>query len=171
MLFVVKDALGQISVLETEIDYIGQEGYLKIESEADLPDVDSTLWDIVDGQLIVKEPPALKELKAKKKAEINAAKEREEYANIECLNENWQADADSQNKLTSAVLLCQAAGLTQYDWWTVDNKRVTLSLSGLIGLGVAIAQRSSAAVAKGRELKDAVDNATTKQELENIKWE
>ncbi|MDR1008003.1 MAG: DUF4376 domain-containing protein [Campylobacteraceae bacterium] len=172
MLYAVKNILGQVSLLEADVDYIKQEGYVKINSMADLPDTDSELWDIVDGKLIVKTTPEipLEELKAQKKAEINAKKEAAEHADITYLNNVYQADADSQNKLTSAVLLCQAAGLTTYDWWTADNKRVTLSVAEIVGLGVTIAQRSSALVAKGREKKDAIDKAN-KAALEKIKWE
>jgi hypothetical protein len=171
-MLLVKDIFGRVSILTTEIDYTGQEGYIHIE-ETDIPDTPSELWDIVDGKLIIKEPPkiSLDELRANKKAEINALKEKEEYADIEYLNNTYQADADSQNKLTSAVLLCQVTGLNSYAWWTADNKQVTLTFQELAGLGAAIASRSSALVAKGRELKDAADYAQTAEEIKNIKWE
>jgi hypothetical protein len=167
-----KDNNGSVVIFITEEDYSGKEGFLVVEEE-NLPDAPQELWNIVDGKLITKEPPAipLDELKAKKKAKINAAKIAAEYADIEYLGNTYQADADSQSKLTSAVLLCQAAGLQEYVWWSADNQAVTFTLQELIGLGMLIAQRSAALVAKSRGLKDLILSATTKEELENIKWE
>jgi hypothetical protein len=124
-----------------------------------------------DGYKIIEVIQTSEELKARKKAVIDTAKKREEYADIEYLDNTYQANADSQAKLTSAVILCQVSGLENYVWWAADNKQITLTLAELVGLSVAITTRSSTLVAKGRKLKDAVEAATNAEELEKISWE
>jgi hypothetical protein len=167
-----KDYRGKVVILITNDDFSNKEGYLVVDTK-DLPSAPQEFWDIVEGKLVIKTPPEipLKELKAKKKAEINAKKIAAEYANITYLNTEFQADADSQFKILSAINFCAIKGLKKYEWWDADNQKIELTIEQLTELGTLIALRSSSLVKKGRTLKDAVNIANNKTELENIKWE
>ncbi|MDR0666865.1 MAG: DUF4376 domain-containing protein [Campylobacteraceae bacterium] len=126
---------------------------------------------IKNGALVLDEiKTPIEELKAAKKAEIEAQKAKEEYADIEYAGHTWQADADSQFKLLSAVNICSLLDLSEYVWWDRDNDKVTLKKEQLIELGATIARRSSALVQKARTLKDKINETQTKKHLEAIVW-
>jgi hypothetical protein len=128
--------------------------------------------ELKEGELVFKDIElSLEEIKEAKKQEINAKKQAEEYANISYLNTQFQADADSQFKISAAITALSAARLKSYDWFDADNKKITLSKSELIDLGILISIRSSNLVAKARELKDKLKKARSKAAVEAIVWE
>ncbi|MDR1461444.1 MAG: DUF4376 domain-containing protein [Campylobacteraceae bacterium] len=162
-----------VVILNTFMDYSNTEGYLVIDEDK-LPNEPQEVWDIINNKLVIskeKQKAYLVRLKQQKKQQINLLKQQAEYSNITYKSYEIQADADSQSKLSSAVLLCQAMGINSYDWWSADNKLITFSIQELTEIGFLIAQRSASLVAKGRVLKDALKKAKTKEEIENIKWE
>jgi hypothetical protein len=121
--------------------------------------------------LLIDIETSIEELKTAKKAEINRAKEREEYANISYLGTEFQADADSQFKLSSAVLMAQASRVPSFEWYDAYNSKKLLSAAQLKELGFILMFRTATLVGKAREIKDALQRAESKEEIEGIKWE
>lgn len=95
-----------------------------------------------------------------------------QYSDIEFKDSMFQADPASQSLLTSSIVLFTATGSVPegFKWKASDNSLHSFTLQDLIMLGGAIATRLNATAGKSWGLKDRVDKATTKEEIEAIQW-
>lgn len=116
--------------------------------------------------------PSLDELKSKKRAEINQARNATEQGGFEYMGKVFDSDQVSCIRISSAA---QAMQYAQDDatitWTTQDNSTIDLNKSQLMGLVVALAQHSNECHQKATTLKAQIESCTTKEELNNIKWE
>lgn len=115
--------------------------------------------------------PTLDEIKARKIAELKMHRDTEEVAPIEYSGNTFDYDDKSRDRLQIARQALEDAGGGQITWTTADNQRVPLNVSDFAGINAAAAQRSNALHIKYNELKERVNEAETKEEVEAITWE
>ncbi len=113
------------------------------------------------------------ELKEFKKAEIDAKRDAMIESGVTYKGKVFQSAEKDRNLLTSSVSLFSATGqLPQnFVWIAKDNTAVPFSLEDLIALGALMAQTINENTLKARTLKDRIESATTKEELDLVCWE
>lgn len=83
-----------------------------------------------------------------------------------------QCDDASKLKISGLVQMAQIAAANSAPFSEVftmaDNSEVPLDASEMISLGVAVGQHVSAVFTRGRELREAIEAAQTKAELDAI---
>jgi hypothetical protein len=108
---------------------------------------------------------------------IKAARNADETAPLPVGQLTFDADADSQQKIAGAVQMAQLAISSGQDtgwsitWTLADNTAATLTAAQMIGVGLALAARTSGLHAKGRALRARIDAAATLDELNAITWD
>lgn len=108
---------------------------------------------------------------------IKAARNADETAPLPVGPLTFDADADSQQKIAGAVQMAQLAISSGQDvgwsitWTLADNTAATLTAAQMIGVGLALAARTSGLHAKGRTLRARIDAAATLDELNAITWD
>ena len=126
-------------------------------------------------EAIEPEKPSLNELKAKKKEEINQARDKAEQGGFEYLGKVFDSDPISCQRIALAsqtALMSKEKGLDFNIIWTCqDNSTIELDADKMIGVSLALTQWSNTCHIKASELKLKVDDATTEEELNNIEWE
>lgn len=117
----------------------------------------------------------LEEIKAKKRAEINTARDAAEQGGFEYMGKVFDSDIVSCIRIQGAAQSMQAAAMAEevptITWTTKDNSTVELTAQELLGLSVALAEWSNTCHKKATALKAQIDAAETAEELENITWE
>ena len=116
----------------------------------------------------------LDELKAKKKEEINRARDKAKLTDSAVFNEDlFDIDQVSQNNILGMIQVSQLnpdeSALYTYRSRTNINHKLTAKQ--LVELGVAIALKIQEIYQKSWELKAKVDKALTEEEINNINWE
>lgn len=128
---------------------------------------------IEGGVLILKDRP-LTELKEDKKQEINSWRETaRDVEGVEYNDDLFDIDQKSQANITAIVSILIANNVTD-TYKTVyrskTNKDHELTKAQMVELGTAIGAKVSEIYKKSWELKEKVDSATSKEEVEVIKW-
>lgn len=110
--------------------------------------------------------------KAVAKAEINEQRDKKKVEIIEYNTFFYDADKDSQLLLGNAITLYSIAGATPdgFMWRDYHNIDHPFTLQDLIGLGMAIANRTDEIMKKSWQIKAQIDNCTTIEEIEQINW-
>jgi len=110
------------------------------------------------------------ELRAMKKAEINAARDAEEQSGFLYLEHVFDSDFNAIKRISIVV---QAATVAPsdftIDWTTQDGSIVTLTKSDLLMMPVVMATVANVLHVKARTLKAQIETATV-EELINIVW-
>lgn len=128
---------------------------------------------------IVENPmPTLAELKAAKRAEINAARDLAEQGGFEYLGKTFDSDPVSCQRISCAaqamVVMPEVIGDEQGEptitWTCQDNSTIELNAAQLQGLVVALAQHSNTCHQKATALKKRLDAAETAEEIAAIAW-
>ena len=89
----------------------------------------------------------------------------------------FDADEASQQRIAGAVQMAQLAIASGQDagwsitWTLADNTAATLTAAQMIGVGLALAARTSAIHAKGRDLRAQIDAAGSLDDLNAITWD
>jgi hypothetical protein len=120
----------------------------------------------------------LDEEKAKKKAEINQAKNDAESATpFIYLDKPFDYDTLSRERLNVAIQLAQSlkiagvAGTQKVtDWKLADNTLLELTVDALCNMPQAFAVKSAELHQKAWLLKGQVDEATTLEQVDIISW-
>jgi len=116
--------------------------------------------------------PALDELKAAKKAEINAERDRREISGFPYLGKTFDSDQRSHSRITTAVQAAQAAMAVGQpfliEWTCADNSTIELTGEQMVGVPVAFAMYGNALHQTARSLKTQVDAAQTAEEVASI---
>lgn len=112
-----------------------------------------------------------KAIKLNELAEIKA----EKLASFEFKGNIFQLDGDSKvniNGKISQILLSAQAGIAieNINWINKDNNIVRFSKDEFIAFGNAAASHSESVLFKHDELRNAVNNATSIDEIKAIKW-
>ena len=120
------------------------------------------------------DPRTLDELKVFKRAEIKRKRTQAEHSGVLFEGYIFDSDSTSQARISGAVQLAMIAQMTSmpfYVNWTLSNNSVRLLESKeVVQLGVALGQHVQAQFTKGQALQVQIDAATTKEELDLIKW-
>ncbi|PZT48180.1 hypothetical protein B6S12_05000 [Helicobacter valdiviensis] len=116
---------------------------------------------------------SLQDLKELKKQEIDSKRDEAIESGVSFKNKIFQSAEKDRNLLTSTVSLFSISKQLPQDfvWIAKDNSAIPMSLEDLIMLGSLMAQSVNLNTIKARELKDRVELAKNKEELELITWE
>lgn len=115
---------------------------------------------------------ALKVLKRLKKREIDRARDAAINSGVEYKGKIFQSGDKDRNLLTSTTSLFSITKAVpeNFVWISKDNEAVPFSLEDLINLGGVMAVSVNQNTIKARELKDRVERATNKAEIEAVAW-
>lgn len=116
--------------------------------------------------------PTLEEVKANKIAEFKSKRDSEEVTLIAYNGNTFDYDDKARERMRIAREALQDSGVegASIVWTTADNQRVTLTVADFAGINGAAAYRSNALHIKYNELKEAVNDCTTVEEVEAICW-
>lgn len=110
--------------------------------------------------------------KAELQKRINAERDKQEALPFTYLDRPFDADERSIQRITGAVQAAQAAVSAgapfSIAWRCADNAEVTLDAQQVIGMPAALVQRVYAVHLHARQLKAAIDAATTEADLAAI---
>ena len=116
----------------------------------------------------------LEELKLIKRAEINTARDAAEQGGFEYMGKIFDSDEISCIRMSCAAQAMQMATMSEENptitWTCQDNSTIDLTPAELIGLVVALAEWSNTCHQKATDLKAKIENATSREELEQISW-
>ena len=125
----------------------------------------------VDGQFIDPPPyvPPLEDVKAAKIAELKGIRDEKEVEPVQYIDHYYDFDVKSFDRINAAIIaLDQTHGTI--GWTTADNSVVEVNADSLRGVIASAALRSNTLHVIYRELKEAVNAATTAEEVESINW-
>lgn len=125
----------------------------------------------VDGQFIDPPPyvPPLEDVKAAKIAELKGIRDEKEVEPVQYIDHLYDFDVKSFDRINAAIIaLDQTHGTI--GWTTADNSVVEVNADSLRGVIASAALRSNTLHIIYRELKEAVNAATTAEEVESINW-
>ena len=125
----------------------------------------------VDGQFIDPPPyvPPLEDVKAAKIAELKGIRDEKEVEPVQYIDHYYDFDVKSFDRINAAIIaLDQTHGTI--GWTTADNSVVEVNADSLRGVIASAALRSNTLHIIYRELKEAVNAATTAEEVESINW-
>lgn len=115
--------------------------------------------------------PSLDELKATKVAELKSMRDTLEVEPIEYNGNLFDYDDKARERLRNKRQEIEDKGGTGTIPWTLaDNTEVVIGLQDFIGINNAATERAELLHFKYRTLREQVDNATTVEELNAIKW-
>lgn len=126
----------------------------------------------VGGAPILQSPEdaPLEELRARKIAEIEQARDTAIVGGFEFNGTRFDSDAKSIQRINGAVTLSLLNPDYETPWITQLNTIVQLDAAALAGLGIAAGLHEATQVFKARGLKDAALSASTKEALAAISW-
>ncbi len=118
---------------------------------------------------------SFEELKEIKQHEINATRDSIEVSGFEYLGSVFDTDEKSFMRIlgadNSASKAIQAGLPFEIEWTLADNSKRILTAEEILGFIPAFANYSNTLHIKANTLKQEVQNAQTKEELDNIVWE
>lgn len=118
--------------------------------------------------------PTLEDLKRQKHDEINDMRDKTEQGGFEYLDKVFDSDPISCQRMSCAAQAMQAAAMVEdvpvITWTCKDNTTIDLNAQQLMGLVVALAEWSNSCHVKATTLKQQVENAQSKEELDKIVW-
>lgn len=132
-------------------------------------------YTLINGKYQLTLTP-LDNLKIKKKEEINRARDKAEQGGFEYIGKVFDSDQISCQRISTAAQALQFMDLNEsgsipvITWTCADNSKIDLTASDLAGLVIALMEHSNSCHQKATELKEQIDAAETKEELDNIKW-
>ena len=129
----------------------------------------ATIEDKGDYYEVVEIVIPLDDIKTEKLTELKGKRDKRETAPIEYNDHLFDFDQKSYERITAAIYALDLSGGTIH-WTTADNDTVEVSANDLRGVIANAAVRSNALHIKYRELKERVENATTKEQVEAISW-
>jgi hypothetical protein len=134
----------------------------------------ATIVDNGDYYEVVKIESSIDNLKSSKKQEINQAREQARLDEGATYNDDlFDIDEKSQANITAIVSMLLANNVPEQfvsiyrSKTNVDHK---LNKSQMIELGTTIGAKVSEIYKKSWDLKEQIDKATTKEEVEQITW-
>ena len=130
------------------------------------------LTEVTDEEYQELLKPSLDELKTSKIAHFTYLRDTLRYDPIEYQGHRYQADEKTTNALIQALTVYTALGEVPDDftWYDVDNNPIHLELNDLRILVSVITKRANDVIKRCRELKDAIAQASSEEELNKINW-
>lgn len=128
-------------------------------------------YRIADGAVVENDvSPTLDELKAKKRAEMAAARYAAEISGITLSGAVIRTDRESQALITGAALA--ASHDENYSvTWKAKNGFVTLNSAQIIAVAQAVRAHVEACFDREAELQTAIEAAESAEALDEITWE
>lgn len=134
------------------------------------PTPTAELW-VANGVLYWDDPAMLAEARTQAWAAVKKERDTAEAVPFEFEGGMYDPSKENISGAALAALLAQLAGQEIADEWTLaDNTRKTLSGPQIIALGLALTQRVKEIHARGRQLRDLIDNAATPAEAYGYTW-
>lgn len=120
-------------------------------------------------------PIPLEKIKQNKWNEIKAIRDKKERDPLPYLGKLFDFDSLASDRLQWAIDAARSAvalgGQFETDWTCYDNSVITLSANDIIGIPLAVAQRSNELHVKARQYRQDIDNAETVEEVEAVIWQ
>lgn len=118
---------------------------------------------------IVIMPDSITDLKSAKLAQITQDRDTACFADVTVLDHSWQADIRSQQMLASAILLAQAGVYIPTVWRDANNVDVPITnVAQLVAIAGAMAAQTQAAYSDSWARKQALEAATTVEDVEGV---
>jgi len=114
--------------------------------------------------------PSLDEIKADKISELKTIRDAKEVEPVQTDKGLFDYDDKSRDRLAIARQALTDNGGGSITWTTADNQRVPMGITDFAAINGAAAVRSNALHVKYNELKEQVNAAQTKEEVEEIHW-
>lgn len=115
--------------------------------------------------------PTFEDLKEAKRRQINYSRDRAEQGGFSYLDKIFDSDPISCQRISCAAQAMSVAPENSTITWTCkDNTTIDLNKDQITGLVVALAQWSNSCHEKATALKEQVEKAKTKEELDKIVW-
>ncbi|TDQ40945.1 DUF4376 domain-containing protein [Tepidicella xavieri] len=155
-------------------DYRPDGVFISVTPQGGIEEVPACSGAQLIGEAKLEADPAAKLAAAKTelRARVNAERYRQETMPLTYLGKTFDADERSIQRITGAVQAAQAAVSAgapfSIDWVCADNTEITLDAQQMIGMPAALMQRVYAVHLHARQLKAAVDAATTEADLAAI---
>ena len=112
----------------------------------------------------------LDEAKANKIAEFKSIRDAKEVDDIQVNGYLYDYDEKARERINAAIIALDLTGDT-ITWTLADNTDKEVSANDLRFVIAMVAQRSNELHVKYRNLKERVENATTKEQVEAIVWD
>jgi hypothetical protein len=116
----------------------------------------------------------LAQARASKWAEIKRERSKVEYGQFTWDGHTFDCDAVSQSRLQGAVQIATLAATSgqsfSVDWTLADNSVLTISAADLVNVAGALAGTIIGAHTVARQLRAAIDAATTLSAIDSIHW-
>lgn len=125
-------------------------------------------WD--SAQLMWVDLRTLDQLKTAKLEEIRAARDAAEYGGFVWDGSAFDSDTASQQRIIGASQLATLTPGFSIDWTLSDNAVRTLNAQEMNQVGMALGQHVNNQHVKGRDLRQQVEAAQTKAEVDAIVW-
>lgn len=157
--------------------YEGTENFEELQLEMALI-CDANGWCMEDGydedgkRYLIINPPyeqSLEELKSEKITEFKFTRDNLEIKPVEYNGHLFDYDEKARDRINAAIIALDLAG-GNLSWTTADQKEAVVTANDLRGIIANVALRSNALHVKYRELKELVESANTKEELDKVVW-
>ena len=130
----------------------------------------ATIEDKGEYYEVVEIVVTLDEAKASKIAELKAIRDAKEVDDIQVNGYLYDYDEKARERINAAIIALDLTGGT-ITWTLADNTDTEVSANTLRYVIAMVAQRSNELHVKYRHLKERVENATTKEQVEAIVWD
>lgn len=156
---------------------LNQNGFYELKETAYPSDGKSYTANYVQmGEMIqqfwMEIPFDLESYKLQKKAEINNIRNMKENSGFTYLDKVFDSDDKSVLRIYGAndlAIKCKESNTPfKIEWTCQDNTQITLNADEMMGVPVALAQFSNALHQKASDIKEAIMNASTKEEVDNL---
>lgn len=126
----------------------------------------------VDGQFVDPAPyvPPLDEVKAAKVAELKSIRNTKELEPVMYNGHRFDFDKDSIDRLNAATITMSTKKIPIINWTSADHEEIPMTMEDLQGVIAAGGMRSNELHGTYRNLKEAVQAATTNEEVKSINW-
>lgn len=125
------------------------------------------------GEYLIEDLP-LEQVKAKKRAELNAEKRRRQLAGFEFNGGVFDSHRDAIENITQAAMAARYAienGIDYTETWTLqDNTTMTLTAEEVLQMQVALTNHGRAMHLQCNQLKDTVDACQSGAEVKAVEW-
>lgn len=115
--------------------------------------------------------PALDEIKLQKIEALKQERTEREEAPVAYLEKLWDFDAKSRDRITAAITALEVSDIETIIWTAYDDTSSALTANDLKGIIATAALRGNELHEQYRVLRDAVNAATSQEEIDNINWE
>lgn len=168
MIFCKKENGEIVEVFETDDEEIAKLNGFTIPCEKEIVKVRNG-YKFADEVTEADFLPSLDEMKADKIAELKFIRDAKEVEDIEINGHLFDYDDKARERINAAIIALDLTGGT-ITWTLADNTDTEVTANDLRYVIVMVAQRSNILHVKYRTLKEQVQNAQTKEEVEAIVW-